>query len=193
MTELQISIPGADWDAAESADRDLIRRAGRDRGAFAVLYRQHYEAIAGHVFRRTGYTHATDDIVAETFLAAMRTISRFRFRGIPFRAWLFRIATNKVNRWARKRRRDAVKSLDSMGAVDVAASSATRESDHEADRARKAMWTLLPKHQAVLSLHYLEGMSLKEVASVIGCRVGTVKSRLARGRDALRERLTKWR
>ena len=94
---------------------------------------------------------------------------------------------------ARKRRRDAVKSLDSLGAVDAAASSTTRESGHETDRARKAMWTLLPKHQAVLTLHYLEGMSLKEVASVIGCRVGTVKSRLARGRDALRERLTKWR
>ncbi len=192
MTELQISIPGADWDAAESADRDLIRRAARDRGAFALLYRQHYDAIAGHVFRRTGDAHVTDDIVADTFLAAMRSISRFRFRGIPFRAWLFRIATNKVNRWARKRRRDAAKSLESMGAVDAAASS-TGESGHEADRARKAMWTLLPKHQAVLSLHYLEGMSLKEVASVIGCRVGTVKSRLARGRHALRERLTKWR
>ena len=193
MTELQISIPGADWDAAESADRDLIRRAGHDRGAFALLYRQHYDAIAGHVFRRTGDAHVTDDIVADTFLAAMRSISRFRFRGIPFRAWLFRIATNKVNRWARKRRRDAAKSLESMGAVDAAESSATGESGHEADRARKAMWTLLPKHQAVLSLHYLEGMSLKEVASVIGCRVGTVKSRLARGRHALRERLTKWR
>ncbi len=193
MTELQISIPGADWDAAESADRDLIRRAGRDRRAFALLYRQHYDAIAGHVFRRTGDAHATDDIVAETFLAAMRSISRFRFRGIPFRAWLFRIATNKVNRWARHRRRDAIKSLESIGAVDAVASPATRESSHEADRARKAMWTLLPKHQAVLSLHYLEGMSLQEVASVIGCRVGTVKSRLARGRDALRERLTKWR
>ncbi|MCH9035090.1 MAG: RNA polymerase sigma factor [Planctomycetes bacterium] len=193
MTELQISISGVEWDTAESADRDLISRAGHDRGAFALLYRQHYEAIAGHVFRRTGDAHVTDDIVAETFLAAMRSISRFRFRGIPFRAWLFRIATNKVNRWARKRRRDAVKSLESSGAVDAAASSATRESGHEADRARKAMWTLLPKHQAVLSLHYLEGMSLQEVASVIGCRVGTVKSRLARGRDALRERLTKWR
>jgi len=192
VTELQISIPGADWDAAESADRDLIRRAGHDRGAYALLYRQHYDAIAGHVFRRTGDAHVTDDIVADTFLAAMRSISRFRFRGIPFRAWLFRIATNKVNRWARKRRRDAAKSLESMGAVDAAASS-TGESGHEADRARKAMWTLLPKHQAVLSLHYLEGMSLKEVASVIGCRVGTVKSRLARGRHALRERLTKWR
>lgn len=193
MTELQISIPGADWDAAEEADRDLIRRAGRDREAFALLYRQHYDAIANHVFRRTGDAHATDDIVAETFMAAMRSISRFRFRGIPFRIWLFRIATNKVNRWARRRRRDAVASMEGIDAVDTATSSATGENGHEADRARKAMWTLLPKHQAVLSLHYLEGMSLKEVASVIGCRVGTVKSRLARGRAALRERLRKRR
>lgn len=193
VTELQISIRDVDWGTAETADRDLIRRAGHDREAFALVYRQHYDAIAGHVFRRTGDAHATDDIVAEVFLAAMRSISRFRFRGIPFRAWLFRIATNKVNRWARRRRRDAVEGFDGLGAVDPTASTAATDRSPDADRAREAMLTLLPKHQAVLALHYLEGMSLKEVASVIGCRLGTVKSRLARGREDLRERLTKWR
>ena len=48
---------------------------------------------------------------------------------------------------------------------------------------------LPPKYQAVLSLHYLEGLAVKEVAAVLGCRMGTVKSRLSRGRQALRERL----
>jgi RNA polymerase sigma-70 factor, ECF subfamily len=59
--------------------------------------------------------------------------------------------------------------------------------------ARRALLTLPPKFQTVLSLHYLEGLDLKAVATVLGCRVGTVKSRLARAREALREALNRRR
>jgi RNA polymerase sigma-70 factor (ECF subfamily) len=57
------------------------------------------------------------------------------------------------------------------------------------DGAKLALLALAPKHQAVLALHYLEGLAIKDVAAILGCRVGTVKSRLARARDALRARL----
>ena len=55
------------------------------------------------------------------------------------------------------------------------------------------MLSLSPKHQAVLSLYYLEGMAAAEVAVVVGCRIGTVKSRLSRAREALREKLSQGR
>ena len=190
MTELQISCSSAEWTAAASADKGLIERAKRDPKAFAVLYRQHYDAIAGHVFRRTGDTHATEDIVAEVFLAAMHAIGRFRYRGVPFRAWLFRIATNKVNQWARRERRRAVVAIDTESVAETVPATPKTNRVSDGEQARRALLTLSPKYQSVLALHYLEEMSVAEIATVIGCRVGTIKSRLSRGRDALRERLT---
>lgn len=191
MTELPISLTSADWTPVE-ADGDLIERAKRDRQVFAVLYRLHYDAIAGHVFRRVGDVHATEDLVAEVFLTAMRYLPRYRHRGVPFRAWLFRIATNTVNRWARRNRRQVLRSLDDDVEHEPGALSSAGDGDRDGD-AQRALLSLSPKHQAVLALHYLEGMSVGEVAAVIGCSAGTVKSRLSRARVTLRERLERRR
>ncbi|MBU0641101.1 MAG: RNA polymerase sigma factor [Planctomycetes bacterium] len=171
---------GAGWTTAD-AEAALIERAKRDRTAFAVLYRHHYSAIAGYLYRRTGDLHATEDLVADVFLSAMQHLPRYRYRGVPFRHWLYRVATNAANRWLRRRRRPEPLPTDL---------AAPRSSDvDERARAQRALLTLRPKHQAVLSLHYLEGLSVEDVAVVLGCRVGTVKSRLSRARVALRERL----
>jgi RNA polymerase sigma-70 factor (ECF subfamily) len=81
-------------------------------------------------------------------------------------------------------------SLNDCSPVGTAAPRPVAEDAIGVEHARTALLSLRPKHQAVLALHYLEGLSLEEVAAVIGCRVGTVKSRLSRARVALRDRLT---
>jgi RNA polymerase sigma-70 factor, ECF subfamily len=167
----------------DALEQDLVLRAGHDQDAFAALYRRHYGAIAGYVYRRVGDPHATEDLVVETFIAAMRGIGGFRYRGSPFRAWLYRIATNRVNRWARRQRWPRWTTLENN--FDLAQQPAGEHPD--AGLGRKALLQIAPRFQAVLALHYLEGLGLDEIAEVLGCRVGTVKSRLSRGREALRE------
>jgi len=179
----------ADW-SEDGLERDLVVRARHDREAFAALYRRHYRAVAGYVYRRVGDAHVTEDLVAETFLAAMRSIGGYRSRGVPLRAWLYRIATNVVNRWA-KRRRNVSRQEDD--AAKAAGFSAIRGGEVDAEMARRGLLRLPPNQQAVIALHYLEGLPLEDVAFVLGCRVGTVKSRLFRGREALREMLSNGR
>lgn len=189
MTELPISASTLNWTCRD-AEQELVARARHDSGAFAEIYRRHAHAIGGYVYRRVGDVHTTDDLVAEVFLAAMRALPRYRIRGVPLRAWLYRIATNTVNRWAgrNKWRRFVRLEGDAVDArVDAAAGRG--ESNADAEAARQALWSLSMKHQSVLALHYLEGLPVEEVAVVLGCRVGTVKSRLARAREALRMRL----
>lgn len=178
------------------AERELVERAKRDRAAFAQLYRSHCQPIARYIYRRVGDAHLTEDLTADVFTVALRMLPRYRHRGTPVRAWLYRIASNRVNRWARRERRHALQRLqaDPAGGRECpaaedrrrAAGAGRRESR---EHVRTALLTLAPKHQTVLALHYLEGMPVAEVALAIGCRVGTVKSRLARGREALRRRL----
>lgn len=174
-------------DAAEAYDEAaLIRRAqGGDEAAFARLYRAHYAAVVGCLYRRTGDAHAAEDLAADTFLSALKGIGKYRVTDVPLRMWLLRIATNAANRWAKARQR--------LGLVRIA--GAEGEAGSEADRraameeAQAALLSLRPEHQAVLSLHYLESLGVEEVAAVLGCRIGTVKSRLARAREALRREL----
>jgi RNA polymerase sigma-70 factor (ECF subfamily) len=178
----------ADWTTT-SADGDLVDRARSDREAFAQLYRRHYDAIAGYVYRRVGDAHVTEDLVADVFLAMVRWLPRYRRRGVPFRAWLYRIATNAVNRWARTQRKRAMQSLSSEPALPATTKVAEGNGAVDLEQARRVMLSLSPKHQTVLSLHYLEGLPVEEVATVLGCRTGTVKSRLSRAREALRGKL----
>jgi RNA polymerase sigma factor (sigma-70 family) len=190
QAQLRVTMDRRERTGADE-EGELVEQAKRDRAAFAILYRRHVRAVAGHVMRRTGDLHATEDLVSDVFLTALRTLPRYRYRGVPFRFWLLRLATNAVNRWARRQRRAAASS--SIDALEESAASGAGDGDIDLERAQRALLTLPPKFQAVLSLHYLEGLAVSEVAAVIGCRVGTVKSRLARAREALRAALNRRR
>jgi RNA polymerase sigma-70 factor (ECF subfamily) len=177
----------ADAEAAEAA---LVERARREPQAFAELYRMHYSAVGRYLFRRTGDAHATEDLLSEVFLAALRGIGGFRSRGIPFRYWLLRIATNAANREA-ARRGPELRPLESAAGA-AAAPDPILGNPHLDDRQRavlSALRTLGAKHQSVLSLHYLQELKIEEIALVLGCRPGTVKSRLARARAVLAARI----
>jgi len=180
-----LPIPRNDPPTGEN-EGVLIRRAqSRDHAAFGSLYRSHYPTIAGYLYRRTGDAHCAEDLAAETFLAAFKALPRYRVTAVPFRIWLLRIATNAANRWARERQRLKLTRVAPLKAVVDPAG----ERRAALEEAQAALLALSPEHQAVISLHYLESLSLEEVADVVGCAVGTVKSRLARARDAMREEL----
>jgi len=182
------AVAGPTHWATHEDERVLIERAKRDPKAFAALYRQHYRGIAGYVYRRTGDVHATEDLVSEVFLTALRHLPRYRCRGISIRFWLFRIATNGVNRWCRQHHWRSPGGFSEELSVQQPAPSDNGDS-LRAQHMQLALLKLAPKHQAVVALHYLEGLSVEQTAAVIGCRVGTVKSRLSRARESLRRQL----
>jgi len=183
LTEASLAERQEEPARDREAEHRLIRAAASDPKAVALLYRQHHEAIARYVLRRVGQSGIAEDLVADVFLSMVRYLPRYRIGETPFRAWLYRLATNRVNRWARWRRWRVFRQLQDVPARE----SPDRESDLSGVRA--ALLTLPVRFQSVLSLHYLEEMSIQRVAEVLGCAEGTVKSRLCRGRKMLRELL----
>lgn len=156
--------------------------------AFGDLYREHYQAVAGLIYRRTGDTHITEDLTADVFLAAYK--SRDEYRGqVPPIVWLRRIANNRVNRWVRREigLRGILRKLPLIGAF-VATDASTLE---PRSAALAALLRLPIQQQEVLSAHYLEGMPLEEVALMLSISPVAAKSRLARARDALRRELAR--
>jgi len=175
--------------AALEHERELIERAQREREAFAALYRQYCPMLLDYVYRRTGDVHVTEDLVADTFLIVLRSLASYRPRGVPFRYWLLRIATNVVNRWARRHRKRG----QALLAADLTAADCGSSRLGGQEQLQLALLTLPPRYQAVLALHHLEELSVRETAAILRCREGTVRSRLARARDALRTQLTQRR
>ena len=169
--------------AAVSIEVDLVARAEHDPDAFAELYRLNSPAIRRAIRRRVGDGAVVDELVSETFLTALRYLPRYRQRGLPFRAWLYRLANTSVSRWVRREGRTRSRSL----AFEPVDASATDDVEFQRAEARAALLRLPARLQAVLSLHYLEELPLDQVARILGCRVGTVKSRLAKGRGAYRQ------
>ncbi len=178
-----LPIPEPERPTTEAA---LITRAQtKDRGAFGRLYRLHYPTIVACLYRRTGDAHTAEDLAADTFLSAFKALPRYRITEIPIRIWLLRIATNAANRWAYGRQK---LKLTRIGMVPLA-TGPIGERQAAMEEAQAALLALSPGHQAVISLHYFESLSMEEVGAVLGCPPGTVKSRLARARAAMREEL----
>lgn len=164
-------------------------RAGDDasansQSAFERMFRAHHHEITAYVHRRIGDRHIAEDIVADVFLSALLAWPKFRDRGRGSRPWLYRIATNAVSDALRRRRvrRELLTVEAHIEAVvdDEDASRAERVKE-----VRRALLRLPLKQQTVLSLHYLQELSVRDIAAILSCRVGTVKSRLARARRAL--------
>ncbi len=162
--------------------------AKSDGLAISYLYRQHYGAIHCYVDRRIGNAHDTNDIVAEVFMSMVRYLPRFRWSGVPFRCWLLVLATNQINRWIRKRRISEI--WTSTATVEQLTTTPPNDADGRLELVRLAILALPLAIQTVLTLHYFEDLSTDAIAKIMNCRSGTVKSRLSRGRELLRRKLT---
>lgn len=169
------------------AETLLVRRAIGDPAAFGEIYRLHYPIIGAYLFRRSGDEHATEDMLAEVFLAALKALPKFKAGEVPLRFWLYRIATNTANMRWRELARRAETVADEPDDEPIAVGEGPDEVLHRNEArasARRALLLLPAELQSVLSLFYFQDLSVEDIARVLECPAGTVKSHLSRARDA---------
>ena len=176
-----MGAPAVTLGSEDPSDCELARRAITDAESFGALYDRHYGAVVRHVRRRLGDFHWVEDVVAETFLEALRCLPRFLHSQAPFARWLLRIASHRASHHARRMRYRQTAQLPR----DVTHAPDTRDWAR-VDRVRLALARVPSRFQSILALYYLEGMSVAEIAEAAEMRPGTVKSRLSRGRAALK-------
>jgi len=182
--DVDIALPPPDMaidTRGEESECRLIDQARQDPEAFARLYRLHYPRMAGYIHRRTGQREVAEDLVGDVFLTALKNLPRYRHGEAPFRAWLYRIASNAVNQWARRERRRLRREQGHAMPADGASLDSP-----DGHIVRRALLSIDPKQQDILILHHLEGLGIEQIALVLGRPAGTIKSRLHRAREALR-------
>ncbi|HEU4711022.1 MAG TPA: sigma-70 family RNA polymerase sigma factor [Pyrinomonadaceae bacterium] len=201
--ELEQVAPAAVVDVRPSLEQQFIERLKRsDPAAFETLVKERSGEIYGLLYRLTENTEEARDLTQETFLRAFQSIGQFRGDS-DLRTWIYRIAINQARnrwRWWRRRHRDSTVSIDaseSPGNAAVVARLTDRNRDpehdalaHERERVlRKALSGLKRVYREAVVMRDIEGFAYEEIAIALDISVGTVKSRLARGRQELRRKL----
>ncbi|HSY58786.1 MAG TPA: sigma-70 family RNA polymerase sigma factor [Terriglobales bacterium] len=170
----------------EAEERLLIEAAKTDRARFAELYELHFERVYAFIGRRV-YDRATvQDLTSEVFRRALENLDRFEWRGVPFAAWLFRIASNAIS----NHRQRAAKEIGTVEQEERAAPSTPGVTTIEN---RAALYRLVrelsPEHRRVIELRFADEKSIREIAEELGRTEGAVKQLQFRAIQNLRERM----
>ena len=179
-------------DEAETRDESLlIEQAKSDPGAFGLLYENYLQKIYNYVYYRTGNHHDAEDLTAKTFQRAMKHISRYEQRGVPFSAWLYRIAHNVVANWHRDQSRRKVVALDELVLYQRWQQSPEGlvEENEERRELLKVIRRLPADRQQLLVLKFVEGMSNEAIGQIMGRSEGAIKSLYHRTLLALRKEM----
>jgi RNA polymerase sigma-70 factor (ECF subfamily) len=169
----------------------LVERAKKDPEAFGVLYETYVDKIYQYIFYRTGNRYDAEDLTAKTFYKALANLNRYRYRGLPFSAWLYRIAHNLVANWHRDRKRRTGVPLDSLALMGKGERSAEElvESSERSAVLKGAISRLPLDRQELLVLKYATDMSNREIGKVMGRSEGAIKALYHRTLTALRKDL----
>jgi len=184
--------PGKVRRVPESEEQETLQLAAQgDLEAFGILYGKYVERIFNYVYYRTGNVHDAEDLTARVFYRALHHIHTYTDRGVPFSAWLYRIAHNLVANWHRDRSRHQeiplsdAPTLHYKGEPPEMALMQTQERD----ALLRLIRHLPSERQHLLILKFVEHMSNSEIGETMGRSEGAVKSLYHRTLLALRDEL----
>ena len=182
----------ADLLLSEQSDESaLIERAKVDKDAFGQLYEIYYKRIYNYVYYRTGNVEDAEDLTARIFMRAMGHIDRYKDQGVPFSAWLYRIAHNLVANWHRDNSRRKIISIEDITHWKVSDDSPEFATQliQDKDALLTAIRRLPADRQELLVFKFVERLSNAEIGDIMGRSEGAIKSLYHRTLLALREDL----
>jgi RNA polymerase sigma-70 factor (ECF subfamily) len=176
----------------EAEERRLVEAAQRDIACFGDLYEHYFELVYAYVARRVRDRNEAEDLTAEVFHKALRSLARFKWTGAPFAAWLFRIASNMIADRAQRAARERNFRSDEEGPVTHApqAQQADLEESERSASLFRSVDQLAEDQRRVLIMRFAEEKSIREIADAMGRSEGAVKQLQFRALEKLRERFT---
>ncbi len=174
-------------------ERALIEQAKRDSDAFGVLYERYVGKIYSYVYYRTGNEHDAEDLTARVFMRALKRLPSYTDRGLPFSAWLYRIAHNLVANWHRDQGRRKIVPLDEfiVNGIQSEAPEYAAESREDEEFLLETIRRLPSERQQLLILKFTEHLSNAEIGAVMNRSEGAVKSLYHRTLLSLRDEIEK--
>ena len=182
MGEAGLTAPGGEPD-----EQRLVAAAQRDPACFGELYERHFVRVYAYVSRRVASRDAAEDVTSEVFHRALAGIGAYEWKGIPFAAWLFRIAAHAIA--DRGRRSGRERPYDGDAEVEPDPSDPPDYEEAERAAAVQRLIAELPSdQQRVIRMRFAEERPIREVAAALGRSEGAVKQLQFRALETLRGR-----
>jgi RNA polymerase sigma-70 factor (ECF subfamily) len=175
-------------------ERALVERAkSGDAQALARLYEEYFDRIYRYIALRVGSRVDAEDLAGQVFLNMLESIPAFKWRGVPFSAWLFRIAHNLSVDHLRQKAKKGHLVLDEPMAISEIDPAALAEIRLSIEQLNVALEQLTQNQKEVMALRFSAGLSTAETAKAMGKSEGAVKALQHSALIALRKRLSSWR
>ncbi|MDH5379551.1 MAG: sigma-70 family RNA polymerase sigma factor [Cyclobacteriaceae bacterium] len=168
-------------------ENDWVDRARRDPRQFGKLYDRYFEGIFNFVYRRTDDEDLADDLTSQTFLKALSNIHKYEFRGLPFSAWLYRIATNEVYRHFNKRGKNPIFSIEEERVKELVSESGEADIEEKVKLVMDVMKDAPSELVEVLELRFFEEKNFKEISYILNITESGAKMRTYRALEKLKK------
>ena len=169
----------------DAGERRLVEAAQKDPSRFGELYENNFERVYAYIARRVGNREEAQDLTAEVFHQALANFARYEWRGLPFAAWLLRIASNAIaDSWKSKAREQGNPSSDEPLSHDI-------DTEDVEQRAKlfRLVTTLPDDQRRVIEMRFAQEKSIREIAKELGRTGGAIKQLQFRGLETLRGQL----
>jgi len=169
----------------------LVRNAQEyDENALHQLYERYYPKIYNYAFLQMGDIHAAEDLASDVMLKMLESIKKYNFRGLPFGAWMFRIARNRLIDLHRRRKRRGEVDLSETIAGSLVSPESMAERALERGQMQIALKHLTDEQRQVIVLKFIQGFDNRSVGKIMGRSEGAVKSLQHRALGTLRRVLS---
>lgn len=165
----------------------IVDRSKQDPKVFGELYELHFDRIYSFIFRQTDDEEIAGDLCSQTFINALNSLPRYKFRGVPFSAWLYRIASNEVKKYYRKSKGKKVFSLEEIKIREIIEQSDGDWDQTLIDQLIEFMKDLPTDMLQVLELRFFENKDFREIAFILDITESGAKMRTYRALDKLRK------
>ena len=175
------------------AELKLVEAAKVNPRHFGVLYERYYRQIFLFVYKRVDNEDICGDITSQVFLKAMVNLKKYTFKGVPFSAWLYRVASNEVNMFFRSTKASRTISMDKSDIERLMESTKENESldlkEHFQDSLLEVLDGLKEEELQIIELRFFEKRSFKEVAYILGIQENNAKVKVHRIIGRLRKKM----
>jgi RNA polymerase sigma-70 factor, ECF subfamily len=169
----------------DAPERRMIEAAQRDPACFAELYENNFERVYAFIARRVHDRDLAEDLTAEVFHSALKNVGRFEWRGIPFAAWLYRIAANAIADYGKRAAQLEAIELRKIQEFDPSDDTDLAEVEHRA-RLFKLVEKLPSDQRQVITMRFAHQKSIAEIAKDMARSEGAIKQLQFRGLQSLR-------
>ena len=165
----------------------IVERSKLDSKAFAELYEKYFDRIYFFLLRQTDDEETAGDLCSQTFVNALNHLSKYQFRGLPFSAWLYKIASNELNKFYRKKKGKKIFSLEEIKVRELIERSDEVWDEEIVQQLLTYLKDLPTEMLHVLELRFFEDKDFKEIAFILDMTESGAKMRTYRALDMLRK------